>query len=63
MIRTQALRAEGATYRRALGANAVAGGAWVGVGALATGALILATAGARSSGSAGCWSGRQRWRW
>ena len=41
MIRTQALRAEGATYRRALGANAAAGGAWVGVGALATGALIL----------------------
>ena len=41
MIRTQALRAEGATYKRALGANAIAGGAWVAVGAVATGALIL----------------------
>jgi hypothetical protein len=41
MIRTQALRAEGATYKRALGANAIAGGAWVAVGAVATGALLL----------------------
>ena len=45
VVRTQALRGVGASYRRALGANAVAGGAWLGVGALATGVLLLDTRG------------------
>jgi hypothetical protein len=41
MIRTQALRADGISYKRALGANVIAGGAWIGVGGTATGVLLL----------------------
>ena len=41
MVRTQALRAQGTTYRRALAANAASGIAWVAVGSFATGTLLI----------------------
>ena len=47
MVRTQALRAEGTTYRRALAANAASGIAWVAVGSFATGTLMIWRPGAQ----------------
>jgi uncharacterized membrane protein YbhN (UPF0104 family) len=46
VVRTQALRREGTTYRRALAANAAAGVTWVAVGCLAAGVLLAADAAA-----------------
>jgi hypothetical protein len=43
LIRTQALRMRGSSYRHALLANAVAMLAWIGVGSLVIGALLLST--------------------
>lgn len=40
VVRTQALRREGTTYRRALAANAAAGLTWIAVGCLAAGVLL-----------------------
>ncbi len=40
MVRTQALRQEGTSYKRALAANAAAGIAWAGMGCVAVGALL-----------------------
>ena len=42
MVRTQALRQAGTTYRRALAANAAAGVTWVAASCLAAGVLLLA---------------------
>jgi hypothetical protein len=42
MVRTQALRREGTTYRRALAANAAAGVTWIAAGCLAAGVLLIA---------------------
>ena len=44
MVRTQALRQEGTSYKRALAANAAAGIAWAGMGCLAVGALMVTDA-------------------
>lgn len=41
MIRTQALRADGVSYKKAIGASVIGGGSWIGVGAAATGVLLL----------------------
>lgn len=41
MVRTQALRQRGSSYKGALGANAAAGLAWVGTGCLAIGAFLV----------------------
>jgi hypothetical protein len=41
VIRTQALRQRGSSYKHALGANAAAGIAWIGTGCLAVGLLFL----------------------
>jgi hypothetical protein len=43
LIRTQALRMRGSSYRHALLANAVAMLAWIGVGSVVIGALLLST--------------------
>ncbi len=42
VVRTQALRNKGSSYKKALGANLAAGLAWIACGALAVGALLLA---------------------
>ena len=44
VIRTQALRKAGSSYRHALAANAAAGLAWIGMGALAIAALFVRAA-------------------
>ncbi len=52
LIRTQALRQAGSTYRRALFANAAAGAAWVAMGLLSIGALFTAQDERRPAGVA-----------
>ena len=47
VIRTQALRQRGSTYRSALAANAAAMLAWIGMGAIGIGALIVANSSTR----------------
>lgn len=50
LIRTQALRQKGSSYKRALYGNAAAGMAWVAMGLLAVGALFVATGERRIAG-------------
>lgn len=50
LIRTQALRQKGSTYKRALYGNAAAGVAWVAMGLLAIGVLFVATGERRVAG-------------
>lgn len=50
LIRTQALRQKGSSYKRALYGNAAAGIAWVAMGLLAVGALFVATGERRVAG-------------
>lgn len=47
VVRTQALRNRGSTYKRALSANLAAGLAWIGCGAAAVGALLVPRSGER----------------
>ncbi len=51
IIRTQALRQRGSTYRHALAANAAAGLAWIGAGCLTIAVATLITAGTRLAGA------------
>jgi hypothetical protein len=50
VIRTQALRHKGSSYRRALAANAVAGVTWAGTGCVVIAILLLAEASRRTAG-------------
>lgn len=50
MVRTQALRREGTTYKRALAANAAAGIAWIAMGCIAAGGLLLFRSGTEPAG-------------
>jgi hypothetical protein len=57
VIRTQALRRQGSSYRHALAANAAAGLAWIGTGCLVIAALFFATDGRRIAAAVLCAAG------